>query len=252
MKKRTLFFLFFIFSHCAIQAQGLQIGISAKPLISYPGFDVSYVYQAVHYQPAPSRAFGIILRGEISPRWNWEMGISSIRLGYRMNYVRTYVAGQRITHNSVGGQRWSMFEIPIGVQYKIGKPDRKWRFSIHAGANITLYPISGEANMSMSSIFKSDVRSPNTPREMVISHDTYIKSFTKVNPYLKVSMERKIGMSQYFSLGLIHSQGVSVMYDTKVSYTAQGEDFENHIYTRGSYTGLQITYFFTVLKTKNK
>lgn len=251
MKKIIFLFLTFLFSYYSTYAQGLQIGISAKPLISYPGFDESYVYQAIRYQPLPSRALGIMLRSAITPRWNLETGFSSIQLGYRMNYVRNYVAGQRITHNILMSQLWSMFEIPMGVQYKIskplgGNPHRKWCFSIHAGANLFISRMPERAfPMFSTTLINSDF--PDDTK-MVIDRITEIKSFRKLNPYFKISMERKLGKSQYFSLGLIHHQGLSVMYDTRVSYTAQGQDFENHIYTRGSYTGLQIVYFFTLIK----
>jgi hypothetical protein len=245
MKKLVFFFLFFVLGYYAIYAQSWQIGISAKPLLSYPAFgELDYAHHSMRYLPLPSYALGLSFREAITPKWNLETGISLARLGYRLSYTRIYALGQRITHNFVSRPSWFLFEIPIGVQYKISKPDKKWIFSIHAGANV-LVSRQARGIAVAYSVFKKDIRSTNPP-DMTIIRETEISPFVKVNPYLKVSVERNVGGNQYLSIGLIHQQGLSTIYKSKVSYTEDKENFENHIYVRGSYTGLQFTYFFSL------
>jgi hypothetical protein len=194
----------------------------------------------------PSYAFGFNFREAITSKWNLEMGLSLSRLGYQYTYTRVYAIGQRITNQAISRPSWALFEIPIGVQYKVSKPDKKWIFSIHVGASV-LVSRAGKGIAVQTSKFKEDIRSSNSP-DFTIVNRTEISPFVKVNPYLKISMERNTGGNQYLSIGLIHQQGLTTMYESTISYRKENEDFENHIFVKGSYTGLQLIYFFSLKK----
>ncbi len=239
-------FVFFIHSNFLANSQSLRLGLSAKSFLSYPFFNNSYIHQSMRYRPLISFGIGFLATEKVAPKLDIETGFHIIRLGYKTKYISNYVGGQRITHTHNSNISWSLYEVPIGIKYQLSKENKKWQFYIHLGVNV-FFTTRASVMVVSTTTLKRDIRSPNPP-DLVIQRETLVRRFTKVNPFIKISMEKKLEKQKSISIGLIHHEGLTTMYNNNVSYQIDGEDFKNHIYIRGSYTGLQMVYFLSLFR----